>query len=108
MFARVGTYNIEGDRIDAAVDAFREALDRVRAFDGFVDGIVLVAPDESKVLSMTFWETREAMETSAVAASRARTEAARAAGGEVESSCEYGVALRVGPDENVRAARERR
>jgi heme-degrading monooxygenase HmoA len=96
LFARVATYRIEPEHTDAAVRAFEAALARIRTLDGFVDGVVLVAPDESKVLTVTYWDSRRAMEASAVAASRARSEAARAADGEVESSCEYGVALRVG------------
>ena len=95
MFARVATYRIEAERIDAGVQAFEEALDRIRGLEGYVDGVVLVAPDDSKVLTITYWDSRRAMEASAVAASRARSDAARAADGEVESSCEYGVALRV-------------
>ena len=95
MFARVATYNIDSDRIEGAIGAFTEALDRIRTLDGFVEGVILVAPDESKMLSVTYWESRRAMESSSVAASRARTEAARAADGVVESSCEYRIALRV-------------
>jgi heme-degrading monooxygenase HmoA len=95
VFARVATYSIDGDRIDAAVGAFQAALDRIRTLDGFIDGLILVAPDESRVLSVTYWETRSAMESSSVAASRARSEAVRASEGHVESSCEYRVALRV-------------
>ena len=95
MFARVATYRIEPEHIDTAVRSFEAAIERIRALAGFVDGVVLVAPDESKVLSITYWDSRRAMEASAVTASRARSEAARAAQGEVESSCEYGVAYRV-------------
>ena len=96
MFARVATYRIEPEHMDTAVRSFETAIDRVRGLEGFVDAEVLVSPDNSKVLTITYWDTRRAMETSAVTASRARIEAARAADGEVESSCEYGVALRVG------------
>ncbi len=96
MFARVATYRIEPEKVDAAVEAFENALDRIRSLDGFLDGVVLVAPHESKVLTLTYWDSRGAMEASAVAASRARSDAARAADGEVENSCEYSVALRVG------------
>jgi len=98
LFARVATYRIEAEHTDRAVEAFKEALDRIRGLEGFVDGIVLIAPDDSKVLTVTYWDSRRAMEASSVAASRARSDAARAADGEVESSCEYGVALRLGPD----------
>jgi len=98
LFARVATYRIESEHTDRAVEAFTAALERIRGLEGFVDGVVLVAPEDSKVLSVTYWDSRRAMEASSVAASRARTDAARAADGEVESSCEYGVALRVGRD----------
>ena len=98
MYARVATYRIEADQMDAAIKAFNDALDRIRGLEGFVDGVVLVAPEDSKVLTITYWDSRRTMESSAVAASRARSDAARAADGEVESSCEYGVALQVGRD----------
>jgi heme-degrading monooxygenase HmoA len=95
VFARVGTYTIQSDRMDDAVKGFESALDRIRGLDGYKRGLILVSPEDDKAISITFWETREAMESSRVAASRARSDAARAADGEVESSGEYVIALRI-------------
>ena len=99
MYTRVGMYNIDPDRMEDAVSTFEEAIERIRTMDGFIGASILVAPDDSKMLSITYWDSRGTMEASAVAASRARSDAARAADGEVESSCEYRVALHVRRDE---------
>lgn len=96
MFARVTTYDLpEGSTADPAV-AFGEAIERLRALDGLVEALFLVGRDEGQAITVTFWESADAMERSRVAASRARTDAAAALGAEVASTCEYEVAIRTG------------
>ena len=90
MFARVTTYELEADRAADAVDAFAPAIENIRALDGLVDAYFLV---ECRALSMTIWESQDAMERSRVAASRARIEAAGAVDVEVLSTYEFEVGI---------------
>lgn len=96
MFARVTTYDLpEESTADPAV-AFREAIERIRALDGLAEALLLVGREEGRAITVTFWESVDAMERSRVAASRARTDAAVALGAEVASTCEYELAIRTG------------
>ena len=89
MFARVTTYELEEGRASESIDAFQPAIDHVRELDGLVDAYFLVERDGRHAITMTLWETLDAMERSRVAASSARTEAASD--------------VRRGGDEHVRA-----
>ena len=94
MFARVTTYELQEGRASESVDAFQPAIDRVSELDGFVEAMFLVERDGRHAVSITLWETLDAMERSQVTASSARTEAARTAGAEVASTYEVEVGLR--------------
>jgi heme-degrading monooxygenase HmoA len=104
MFARVTTYELQEGRASESIDAFRPAIDRVSALDGFVDAMFLVERDGTHAVSITLWETLDAMERSQVAASTARTQAANDAGAEVSSTYEVEVGLRATSDPAERAA----
>lgn len=93
MFARISTYDLPGERAEDAVRGFREAIGRIRGAEGFVDAFFLVDRDGNQAVTITFWQSAHAMEASRVAASRARSDAAREADGEVRSSSEYEVAI---------------
>ena len=96
MFARLTTYELEDGRASESVDAFEPAIDHVRALEGLVDAFFLVERDGRRAVTLTLWESLDAMERSRVAASSARTEAVREAGAEVASTVEFEVAIRVG------------
>lgn len=96
MFARLTTYELEDGRASESVDAFEPAIDHVRVLEGLVDAFFLVERDGRRAVTLTLWESLDAMERSRVAASSARTEAAREAGAEVASTVEFEVAIRVG------------
>ena len=93
MFARVTTYELEADRASEAVDAFAPAIENIKALDGLVDAYFLVECGGDRALSMTIWESQDAMERSRVAASRARIEAAGAVDVEVLSTYEFEVGI---------------
>ena len=93
MFARVTTYELEDGRAAEAIDAFAPAIDCIRGLDGLVDAYFLVERDGGRAISMTVWESEDAMERSRVAASRARIEAAGAADVEVLSTYEFEVGI---------------
>ena len=94
MQARVSTYDVAVDKLDEGIASFREAIDRIRGLDGFEEALLLVDRENGQAVTITFWEDTGAMVASRVAASRARSDAARAADGEVKSSCEYEIAIR--------------
>ena len=96
MFARVSTYELEQGRASEALEAFEPAIENIRGLDGFVDGFFLVERDGLQAVTVTLWESLDAMERSHVTASRARSEAAHGAGATVTSTYEYEVGLHVG------------
>jgi heme-degrading monooxygenase HmoA len=93
MFARVARYRYPEDRGDEAVEAFRTASAGLRELEGNVGGYFLVDRDNSTALTVTFWESRGAMEASEVGASRLRSEAINAVEGEVQAVDRCEVAL---------------
>ena len=78
MFARVTTYELEEGRATESIEAFEPAIERIRALEGLVEAYFLVERDGRHAITMTMWESADAMERSRVAASSARTEAAAA------------------------------
>ena len=93
MFARVTTYELEEGRASESIAAFAPAIEGIRSLDGLVDAYFLVERDGGRAVSMTVWESVDAMERGRMAATRARTEAAQAAGAEVMSTYEYEVGV---------------
>ena len=104
MFARVSTYELEEGRASEAMAAFEPAIDGIRQLDGFVEGFFLVERDGLSAMTVTLWESFDAMERSRIAASRVRSEAAIEAGATVTSSYEYEVGLHTGVAEQLRSA----
>ena len=96
MFARVTTYDLHAGRASESIEAFGPAIDRIRSLEGLVDAYFLVERDGGRAVSLTVWDSVEAMERGRMAATRARNEAAEAAGAEVTSTYEYEVGVHSG------------
>jgi heme-degrading monooxygenase HmoA len=96
MFARVTTYELAEGRASESIAAFEPAIDQIRTVDGLVDAYFLVERDGLHAVSLTLWETLDAMERSRVAASTARNEAANAVGADVISTYELEVGIHAG------------
>jgi heme-degrading monooxygenase HmoA len=96
MFARVTTYELEEGRASESIDAFQPAIDSVRELEGLVDAYFMVERDGRRAMTMTLWESLDAMERSRVSASSARTEAANRVGAEVTSTYELEVGILAG------------
>jgi heme-degrading monooxygenase HmoA len=96
MFARVTTYELADGRASESIDAFQPAIDHVRELEGLVDAYFMVERDGRHAMTMTLWESLDAMERSRVAASNARTEAASIVAAEVTSTYEFEVGIRAG------------
>ena len=92
MFARVSHYEIPEDQRSEAEESFERALETIRETPGLHDAYFLIACEGDRAMVITIWESRHAMTDSRVAASRLRSDAARAAGGSVISADEYEVA----------------
>jgi quinol monooxygenase YgiN len=75
MFARVVRYQVPQNRFGEVVPAFRDAVEGFREIDGNNGGYLLIDPDNSTALTITLWESREALERSEIRASRLRGEA---------------------------------
>lgn len=97
VHARVSTYELSPDKLEDGIRSFREATDRIRDLDGNKEVILLVDRENGQAVTITFWEDAQTMTSSRVAASRARSDAARSADGEVRSSNEYEVVIREAP-----------
>ena len=95
MFARVSVYEIPGEQMDDAVKSFSAAIEEIGSCDGFTEAFFLVSPDDERATAVTLWTTRDAMDASAVKASRLRSEAARSVDGGVVSTQQYEVAAHV-------------
>jgi heme-degrading monooxygenase HmoA len=93
VFARVTTYELEEGRASESIAAFAPAIDGIRSLEGLVDAYFLVERDGGRAVSMTVWDSVETMERGSMAATRARTEAAQAAGADVTSTYEYEVSV---------------
>ena len=93
MFARLTTYELEEGRASDSIPAFEPAIERIRILDGLVDALYLVERDGRRAMTMTLWDSVEAMERSRVAAATARTDAAREAGAEVSSTYEFEIGI---------------
>jgi heme-degrading monooxygenase HmoA len=93
MFARVARYRFPDERYDQAVESFRTASEQLRDIEGNAGGYLLVDRDNATAMTVTFWESRAAMEASEVRASRLRSQAIDAVEGGVETVDRCEVAL---------------
>ncbi len=94
MFARVSMYRGDPAKIDEGLDHARESiLPRVQEIDGFEGVYYLVDRESGKALTITLWESEEAMRASEEAADQLRSESADATAATVESVERYEVAI---------------
>jgi heme-degrading monooxygenase HmoA len=93
MYARVARYQIPEDNLDAAVEAFTEAAEKLQELQGSTGGYLLFDRDNCTALTITFWADRAALEASEVRASRLRSEAVAPLGGEIQAVDRCEVAL---------------
>lgn len=94
MFARVSTYQGDPAQIDAGLARVREdIIPRVQQLDGFKGLQYLVDRESGKSLSITLWETEDALHASEEAANRLRSESAEASSATVEDVERYEVAI---------------
>jgi heme-degrading monooxygenase HmoA len=94
MFARVSRYRGEAERIRAGFEAVTGELEQL---DGFAQAYFLTDREHSRAMSITLWESEEALAASAERAHQMRTQAAEPADATIESVESYEVVLTAGP-----------
>ena len=93
MFARMARYQVDPDRVDDAVDGFREASKGLQELSGFVNGYLLVDSDTGELSTLTLWRDYRALDESATRAGAMRLRAIRSVDGSCESVADFRVAL---------------
>ncbi len=96
MFARIARYDVGEDRIEEAIDAFREAASQLGDLNGLRGGYVFANAEDEVLISLTLWDSRAAMDTSEVRAARLRQEAVKQVEGSVASVHTLEVAFEIG------------
>ena len=93
MYARVSTYSGDGDRL---LDGFADLTEPLAAIDGFSHAYFMVDRESGKGMSITIWETEEALNASVEKANELREKGAAAGGAEIESVQHYEIGVTVG------------
>ena len=93
MYARVSTYSGDGDRL---LDGFADLTEPLAAIDGFSHAYFMVDRESGKGMSITIWETEEALNASVEKANELREQGAAAGGAEIESVQHYEIGVTVG------------
>ncbi len=75
MWARVATYEIPVDEIDERVRAFQSAMTALRGMDGAAAAYLLLDRTSGKALTLTLWESDDALGASEPGAERLRRDA---------------------------------
>ncbi|HVR80244.1 MAG TPA: hypothetical protein VMS99_17870 [Acidimicrobiia bacterium] len=92
MFARVSTYQETEDSIAESVRRTPAAVQKARSMSGFKGVYSLVDRSSGKSMTITLWETEEAMRESEEAANQLRDDEAAATGANIVSVERYEVA----------------
>ena len=93
MFARVSTYRGDADRL---LQGFSDVTEPLEAIDGFSHAYFMVDRDSGKGMSITVWESEDALTASAAKADELRQRGADASGAEIESVAHYEIGMTVG------------
>ncbi len=93
MHARVSTYEREADGLVRGFDSVRGALE---GLDGFSKAYFLVDRAGGRGMSITLWESEDALNASVERANQMREEATEQAGASIQAVDHYEVALTVG------------
>jgi hypothetical protein len=97
VFARVSIYDIPENRTAYAAASFAGDLETISSSRGLSEALFLVSRESNRGIALTLWDDQEAMSASRVLASRLRSAAIEAVGGEVVAVDEFEVAVRTRP-----------
>ena len=96
MHARVSFYDMGNASTDDAVRAFEGARDAVEQMEGNEGGMLLVSREGDKAMTITLWESEEALRATDQQANQVREDAAGSAGMTIRDVEAYEVALEFG------------
>ena len=104
MFARVSTYRAAGADAgaDKMLEGFESVVDPLEQMDGFSHAYFLVDRDSGKAMSITVWESEQALSASVAKADELRKQGTETGGGSIESVEHYQIGLTVGSPTTAR------
>ena len=91
MHARVSTYEASPERVDELERAFSDAAGSAQALEGNAGGYFMVDRTNGRAVTVTLWESEDALRQSAEAADRLRSEATSPSGASITSVNSYEV-----------------
>ncbi len=94
MFARVSTYRAAD--ADKLLEGFQSVTDPLEQMDGFSHAHFLVDRAGGKGMSITIWESEQALTASVARADELRKQGSETGGGTIESVEHYEIGLTVG------------
>lgn len=95
MHARVSTYTAPDP--DKLVEGFRMATEGLKQLPGQAGAFFCIDRENGKALTMTLWETEDALNSSREGANQLRDQAIADAGASVDSIAHYEVPIVVAP-----------
>ena len=99
MFARVSTYRAAD--ADKLLEGFRSVKEPLEQMDGFSHAYFLVDRAGGKGMSITIWESEDALSASVAKADELRKRGSEAGGASIESVEHYEIGLTVGKGAGV-------
>ena len=96
MYARVSFYDMGAASRDDAVRAFEQAREAIDRMQGNQGGMLLVSPNGDKAMTITLWESEDALRATDEQANQTREQAAGSAGLTIRDVEPYEVALEFG------------
>jgi heme-degrading monooxygenase HmoA len=93
MHARVSTYGGDADRL---VEGFRSVTEQLEQMDGFSHAYFLFDRGGGKAMSITIWDSEEALNASVSKADELRQQGTQTGGGSIESVEHYEIGLTAG------------
>jgi heme-degrading monooxygenase HmoA len=94
MFARVSTYRAAD--ADKLLEGFRGVTQALEQIDGFSHAYFMVDRAGGKAMSITIWDTEDALTASVAKADELRKQGSETGGGQIESVEQYEIGLTVG------------
>ena len=96
MHARVSFYDMGSGSKEDAVRAFEGARGAIDQMEGSQGGLLLISSEGDKAITITLWETEDALRATASQADQTRQQAAGAAGMTIRAVEAYEVAMEFG------------
>jgi heme-degrading monooxygenase HmoA len=96
MYARVSFYDMGDASRDDAAGAFENTRSAVEQMEGNHGAMLLVSPNGDKAITITLWESEQALRATEEQANRTREQAAGGAGMTIRSVEPYEVVLDFG------------